>query len=501
MALANSTPLLMDPSIPRLKSTNAGTTPDEQEQKHGRPTISEVLEEIKLLYSIALPIIAAGLLIYGKSMISMLFMGRLGKEALAGGSLSIGIANITGYSVLSGLAMGMEAISSQACGAKQWPLMGQTLQRTILILLLSSIPISLLWLNIEPLLILCGQDPTISSIASTYLCFCLPDLFFQSIINPLKIYLRTQNVTFPLTFSAAFSLALHAPINYFLAHHLGLGIKGVAMAVVVADFNLLLVLFLYVSLSGVHRKSWQGWSAECFDGWKPILSLAVPSCISVCLEWWWYELMILLSGVLFNAAEAVSTMGILLQATSLAYIFPSALSLAVSTRVGNELGANRPSKAKTSCHVATLCAVFTSFVAMLFMTTFRHAWGKAFTDDKAILWLTAAAMPVVGLCELGNCPQTTGCGALRGSARPALAVHINLGSFYGVGLPLAIVLGFVKKMGLLGLCFGLLAAQAVCACLMIFVLSRTDWMVQVQRARELIGVDEEDETISIKTVC
>ncbi|OIT21645.1 PREDICTED: protein DETOXIFICATION 48-like [Nicotiana attenuata] len=501
MALATSTPLLMDPSIPRLKATHAG---DEQEQKH-RPTISEVVEEIKLLYSIALPIIAAGLLIYGKSMISMLFMGRLGKEALAGGSLSIGIANITGYSVLSGLAMGMEAISSQACGAKQWPLMGQALQRTILILLFSSIPISLLWLKIEPLLLLCGQDPTISSIASTYLSFCLPDLFFQSLINPLKIYLRTQNVTFPLTLSAAFSLALHVPINYFLIYHLGLGIKGVAMAVAIADFNLLIVLFLYVSLSGVHRKSWQGWSAECLDGWRPILSLAIPSCISLCLEWWWYELMILLSGVLFNAAEAVSTMGILLQATSLAYIFPSALSLAVSTRVGNELGANRPNKAKTSCHVAVLCAIFSSFIAMLFMSTLRNAWGKAFTDDEAILSLTAAAMPVVGLCELGNCPQTTGCGALRGSARPALAVHINLGSFYGVGLPLAIVLGFVMKMGLLGLCMGLLAAQAVCAFLMIFILSRTDWLMQAERARDLIGMDEEDKTedktISIKTVC
>lgn len=137
MALPASTPLLMDPSIPRLKSIHAGTSttnPDEQDQTHQRPTSSEVVEEVKLLYSIAFPIIAAGLLVYGKSMISMLFMGRLGKEALAGGSLSIGIANITGFSVLSGLAMGMEAISSQACGAKQWPLMGQTLQRTILIL-------------------------------------------------------------------------------------------------------------------------------------------------------------------------------------------------------------------------------------------------------------------------------------------------------------------------------------------------------------------------------
>lgn len=68
----------------------------------------------------------------------MLFMGRLGKEALAGGSLSVGIANITGYSIISGLAMGMEAISSQAFGAKQWAIMAQTLHQTTAIL--SSLP-------------------------------------------------------------------------------------------------------------------------------------------------------------------------------------------------------------------------------------------------------------------------------------------------------------------------------------------------------------------------
>lgn len=164
--------------------------------------ISQMAQEIKILYTIAFPLIITGLLVYCKSVISMMFMGRLGKDALAGGSLSNGIANITGYSIISGLAMGMESISSQACGAKQWLLMGQTLQRTIVILFLSSIPICILWLNIEPVLLFCGQDPAISSIAASHLAFCLPDLLFQSFINPLKIFLRTQNITLPLMFSA-----------------------------------------------------------------------------------------------------------------------------------------------------------------------------------------------------------------------------------------------------------------------------------------------------------
>ncbi|XP_065875061.1 protein DETOXIFICATION 48-like [Euphorbia lathyris] len=452
-----------------------------------RSSLSQAVDEIKQLYTIALPMIITGLLIYGKSVISMFYMGKLGKETLAGGSLSIGIANISGYSVISGLAMGMEAISSQACGAKQWPLMGQTLQRTITILIFACIPISLLWLKVEPILIFCGQDPGISSIASTYLAFSLPDLILQSFINPLKIYLRTQNITLPLMLSAAFALLLHAPINHILVHLLGLHIQGIAVAAILTDLNLLAFLLLYLRFSGNCRESWQGWSLDCFEEWKPILALAIPSCISVCLEWWWYELMIVLSGVLANAAEAVATMGILIQATSLVYIFPSALSLAVSTRIGNELGANRPKKAKTSSIVALSCAILMSFIAMLFMTSMRHSWGQIFTTDNAILSLTASAMPVVGLCELGNCPQTTGCGVLRGSARPSLGANINLSSFYGIGLPIAIIMGLMIDLGLLGLWLGLLAAQIVCAITMVLVLMRTDWDVEAIRAKELTG--------------
>ncbi|GAV86358.1 MatE domain-containing protein [Cephalotus follicularis] len=498
MSDQSSTPLLCNHGSARLPQESPKEEHDSLHWRYKawRPTLLQVVEEIKQLYEIALPMIIIGLLIYGKSVISMLFMGKLGKETLAGGSLSIGIANITGYSVISGLSMGMEAISSQACGAKQWRLMSQTLQRTIVILTLACIPIALLWLNFQPILLFCGQDPIISSIASTYLAFSLPGLFFQSVINPLKIYLRTQNITSPLIVSAAFALVLHFPINYILVDQLGLGIQGIGAAVSLTDLNLLLALLLYLCLSGICTKSWQGWSLECFDEWKPILVLAVPSCISVCLEWWWYELMIVLAGFLSNAPEAVATMGILIQATSLVYIFPSSLSLAVSTRVGNEIGADKPNNAKTSSVVALSCAIFTSVMAMLFMTTMRNSWGQAFTDDKAILSLTAVAMPVVGLCELGNCPQTTGCGVLRGSARPSLGANINLGSFYGVGFPIAIFMAFVMKMGLLGLWSGLLAAQVVCAIVMIVVLTRTDWKQQANRARELTGIVGEDETES-----
>lgn len=445
----------------------------------------QALEEMKAIGKISGPTAMTGLILYSRAMISMLFLGYLGELELAGGSLSIGFANITGYSVLSGLAMGMEPICGQAYGAKQWKLLGITLQRTVLLLLSTSLPISFMWLNMKRILLWCGQDDEISSVAQTFILFAIPDLFFLSLLHPLRVYLRSQGITLPLTYCSAISVLLHVPLNFLLVVHFKMGIAGVAIAMVWTNLNLFLLLSSFVYFSGVHKDSWVSPSMDCVRGWSSLLALAIPNCISVCLEWWWYELMIMICGLLINPKAAIASMGILIQITSLIYVFPSSLSLGVSTRAGNELGANRPSKARISMIVSLFCAVALGLMAVLFTTLMRHKWGRFFTNDAEILELTAIALPIIGLCELGNCPQTTGCGVLRGSARPKTGASINLGSFYLVGMPVAILMGFVAKMGFPGLWLGLLAAQASCALVMLHVLCRTDWMVQAERAKEL----------------
>ncbi|KAA8533774.1 hypothetical protein F0562_031291 [Nyssa sinensis] len=435
-------------------------------------------------------------------MISMLFLGGLGELALAGGSLAVGFANITGYSILSGLAMGMEPICGQAFGAKKHTLLGLSLQRTVLLLIFTSFPIAFLWLNMKKILLFCGQDESIAIEAQSYLFYSLPDLFAQSLLHPLRIYLRSQSITLPLTFCAALSILLHIPINYFLVSKLSLGIKGVALGGVWTNFNLVLSLIIYVIISGVYKKTWGGFSKECFKGWKSLLNLAIPSCISVCLEWWWYEIMILLCGLLLNPRATVASMGILIQTTALIYIFPSSLSFSVSTRVGNELGASQPAKAKLAAIVGLSCSFMLGSSALVFAVMVRNIWASMFTQDKEIIALTSLVLPIIGLCELGNCPQTTGCGVLRGTARPKVGANINLGCFYLVGMPVAIGLGFFAGFDFEGMWLGLLAAQGSCMVTMLVVLVRTDWEFQAQRAKGLTGsivVDDSKEIEEVKT--
>ncbi|CAA6653501.1 unnamed protein product [Spirodela intermedia] len=394
-------------------------------------------------------------------MVSMLFLGYLGELELAGGSLAIGFANITGYSVLSGLAMGMEPICGQAFGAKQRKLLGLTLQRTVLLLLAASLPIAFLWINIRWILTWCGQDAEIVSTAGDFIALAVPDLLFLSLLHPLRIYLRTQSITLPITCSSAISVALHVPLNYALVVRLRMGIAGVAAAMVLTDLNLCLCLLGYVLASGVYRDSWVCPSVDCLRGWSTLVRLAVPTCTSVCLEWWWYELMIVLCGLLVNPRATVAAMGILIQTTSLVY-----------------LGAGRPARARAAAVVSLGCSAVMGLLAMSFTMAVRHRWGRLFTADEEILELTAAALPIAGLCELGNCPRPPAagsCGLLLSGG------HAGGGA---AGVP--------RRHGILGLWLGLLAAQASCAALMACAIVRTDWAAEVVRARRLTTADDQE---------
>ncbi|KAG8075515.1 hypothetical protein GUJ93_ZPchr0006g42284 [Zizania palustris] len=449
------------------------------------PAAGETVREAAALCRLACPIALTALLLYSRSALSMLFLGSLGDLPLAAGSLAVAFANITGYSVLSGLSLGMDPLCSQAFGANQSRLLGLTLYRSVLFLLCCSLPLSALWVNMAKILVFLGQDREITELAQKYLLCSLPDLFSFSLIHPLRVYLRSQGITQPLAVAAGAAVMFHVPANYVLVSRLRLGAPGVAAAASASNFVLLGVLLAYVGLRDAALREACGPTAEWLAGWGALARLAAPSCVSVCLEWWWYELMILLCGLLPEPKPAVASMGVLMQTTALVYVFPSSLGFGVSTRVGNELGANRPGRARAAAHVAVAGAAAMGLAAMSFAAGMRHSWGRLFTSDADILRLTAAALPVVGLCELGNCPQTVGCGVLRGSARPARAAHVNLGAFYLVGMPVAVVLSFWLGLGFVGLWVGLLAAQVCCAGLMLCVVGSTDWEAQARRAQAL----------------
>lgn len=432
------------------------------------------------------PLVIMNLAWMGKYVITTVFLGRLGELQLAGGVLGFTFGNVTGYSVLTGLCCAMEPICGQACGAKNIKLLHKTLFMATILLMIATVPISFLWLNIDKILILFGQREDISMVAKTYLSYLLPDLFIMSCICPLKAYLSAQGMVVPIMLSTSIALAFHVPVNILLSKAKDL--EGVAMAGWVTDLFLVILLGVYVLRMETSKQGrWKegGWWEQGVGDWIKLLKLCGPSCLNVCLEWWCYEILVMISGRLPDAKQAVGVLAIVLNFDYLLYSVMMSLATCASTRVSNELGANQPDLAYQSAYISLLVSVATGCVGASMMVSVRGVWGYLYSHDAGTIRGVKKMLLVMALVEVVNFPLCVCGGIVRGTARMLLALYPNLGGFYMLALPLGLVFAFKAGLGLAGLLIGLLIGVAVCLFLLLVFIYRIDWGEEAGKAQIL----------------
>ncbi|KAK1695504.1 hypothetical protein QYE76_012201 [Lolium multiflorum] len=188
----------------------------------------DAAKEAVSILGLSLPMIMTGLILYVRPMISMLFLGRLGELALAGGSPPWVLPTSRGTRSCLALHRVWSPCAARLSAPRTCPRRRHHAAHGALPprrLRPRRLPLT----QMEPLLLLCGQEAAVSAAAQRYILFCVPDLF-QSFLHPLRIYLRTQSINLPITTCAMIAVAVHLPINYFLVSVLGLGIEGVALA-------------------------------------------------------------------------------------------------------------------------------------------------------------------------------------------------------------------------------------------------------------------------------
>ncbi|KAG1355323.1 protein DETOXIFICATION 56 [Cocos nucifera] len=455
-----------------------------------------ILSELRAQRGIALPLAAMNLTWFAKTAITTAFLGRLGELQLAGGTLGFTFANVTGFSVLTGLSCAMEPICGQAHGARNSKLLHKTLIMATILLLVASLPISFLWLNLDTILVRFGQQRDIAAIAKKYITYLLPDLVITSFLCPLKAYLSSQGVTLPILFSSAMALAFHFPLNVLLSKEKG--IEGVSMAIWLTDLTVVIMLVSYVLVTqrrkkGDSTKLWQegGWWEQRMQDWLRLLRLSAPCCLTTCLEWWCYEILVLLTGRLPDAKQMVAVIAVVLNFDYLLYSVMLSLATCASTRVSNELGAGRARDARESANVSLGLGVLTGFLGASAMVSARGWWGYLFSHDEGVVDGVSKMMLLMALIEVVNFPLTVCGGIVRGTARPWLGMYASLGGFYLVALPLAAVLAFKVRLGLGGLLLGFLVGSAASAILLVVFVAFVDWDGEAEKAQRLAGVNTE----------
>jgi MATE family multidrug resistance protein len=306
--------------------------------------------EAKTIAVYSRSLIVTFLLQYSLNVTSIFAVGRIGTLELGAVSLATMTANITCYAPIQGLATSLDTLCAQAFGSGHKHLVGLQLQRMTYFLLLMLIPISVVWLNAEPILALMIEKES-AALAATYLRIILPGAPAYAAFEGGKRFVQAQGLFHATTYVLLIAAPANILMSWLFVWKFGWGFKGAPLAVAITQNMLPLLLFLYVwKVDG--SQAWGGFRKAALKNWGPMIRLALPGMVMVVAEWFAFEILTLASGRLGVATLAAQSVLVTVTATTFQIPFP--LSIAGSTRVANLIGAKLVDAAKTSAKVVSL---------------------------------------------------------------------------------------------------------------------------------------------------
>ena len=100
-----------------------------------------------------------------------------------------------------------------------------------------------------------------------------------------------------------FATILHVFLAWFFINVMETDIIGLAIASSIKDFVALIITMIYGSCSS--RINLVPITMDAFTGWGEYLKISLPSTAMICSEWWAFEVLTFLAGIL-GVAELAS---------------------------------------------------------------------------------------------------------------------------------------------------------------------------------------------------
>ncbi len=422
--------------------------------------------ELRRLVQLGAPVALTQLGMMSLGVVDMLMVGQLGVHELD--AVALGNIWVFGTFVFGmGLVFGLDPIITQAHGAGDGKRVGLALQQGILIAAVASLPQALAWQGTGTVMVLFGQDPELAEAAHRYVTTQTVSIPAFLMFIALRQYLQGRGIVMPSLIVIIIANGFNVIANWALIFgHLGfpaLGLEGAAMATAATRLFQLGVLVALVRFARLHEGAWLSWSWRSLH-WADILQIVkygVPVSLQYGLEMWAFQFSTLMAGWLGEAELAAHS--IALNMAALAFMLPLGISLGAATRVGNLLGAGKPSAAQQSAFIALGLGGAVMVVSALVFVTLRSVLPGLYTDDAHVIALAATILPIVAAFQLFDGVQVVGGAILRGMGNTVPAAVFNLVGYYILGLPLAAWLVFANDWGVAGLWVGLAIGLAVVA--------------------------------------
>lgn len=433
--------------------------------------------EFRATLSLAWPLVLTNLAQIALTTTDVLVLGRIGPHALAAATLGVNLY----FAVLIfaiGLITATTPMMAEALGRKRRAVrdVRRTFRQGLWSALIITLPAwTLLW-HTEMVLLAFGQEPQLAADAQIFARALqwgfLPTLGFVA----LRSFLAALERPMWALLVTAVAIGFNVCANWALVFgHLGLPafeLRGSGLATTLSNTFLFATLALVVGFSRTFRRYhlFGRWWRLDWPRLVALWKLGVPVGTTMAFEITVFNAAVVAMGWFGQASIAAHSIAI--QIAAISFMVPIGLSQAATVRVGLAYGASdRDGISRAGWIAFAIGIVFNVTTSAVLLIAPRQLIGAfVVVDDPAnaiVIDLAVSFLFCAALFQIADGAQAVGAGMLRGLQDTRMPMLFAALGYWGVGMPLGLLLAFKAELQGVGIWIGLAAGLAVVACAML----------------------------------
>lgn len=402
---------------------------------------------MKVLIALALPIIASNFVQTAFGLIDMIWIGRLGTNAVSAiGTANFYVSLATGVSSLVVIGAGVRV--AQSLGAhKDNEAKSYTKNALVMALVLSVVFSIILYVFSTSLISFFEMnDALVEGMANGYLraaVFGIPLLFLATVMTSILTSYGNTKLTFKANSAGLILNIILDPIMIFGWFGLPqMGVIGAAWATTISRFVTLIILFIYSNdeiISSLKEKL-------NITRIKEIIKISYPATAQSLI--FTFISMVIGKLVIEFGVDAIATQKIGIQIESITWVTIGGLQGAISAFVGQNFGGNKPERIKEGYNKGLkVVTVFGLIVTTLFLIFSRQIF-SVFVSDSEVIEMGVGYMGAIAFSQVFMCFEMLSVGAFNGLGKTYAPPLVSI-IFSGLRIPMAMVL--TPHLGLSGI--------------------------------------------------
>jgi MATE family multidrug resistance protein len=385
---------------------------------------------------------------------------------------------------IQGVTLGLSPIISRLQGSNQNSKVANALHQCVWLSLMLSVLALLLVFVVSPLLANVEMEVDVRTITVDYIIYILLAAPGFALYQSLRNCCEGLSSTRPTMIIMFAGLLVNIPANYIFINGLfgvpQMGGAGCGIATLLVIYVMALVTLLYMMVA----KKLKQYELFTKFHWPKLdlqltqLKIGLPIAFTIVFEVTLFGVVALLLARF--GAEVVASHQIALNFSSLMFMLPMSIGMAVAIRIGHSVGREDALNAKISVYCALVCSIFIALLTATMTVILSTEISGLYTENRGVIMMASSLLFFAALFQFSDGIQVVSANALRGYKDTSAMLILSFVSYWLVGLPVGIVLGLTDwlfpAMAAKGFWIGFISGLS-CAAVLMF------WRVNVIQKR------------------